>query len=410
MIKSSFVAKKITCSKGGAFMGRKNYAYINPQMLVWARSETPFATTEAVEMLFPAITAKNLDAWESGVEYPSITEAKKLAGIYKLPFATFYLSEEPAKKVKKYTDRRTLKGFYSEDISYALWSEIQRIESNRDSILEFSDDEAPVRNIPSIADNNVIGIATAIRNYFGLETPLRSKTAYGNNPFNYYRNIVERNGIIVTQVSGVDIEEMKGLSIYFDIYPIVAINNKDYDRSKVFSLFHELAHIFRRSSSLCTIDMDEHSDQEETICDRIAAAALMPEIAFKKIAEECIARVGGINSICIDRIAGRFGVSTLSALRRMFETKVINRKAFFDLLDVITEEYNANIAHIEAVRRGKNVPVFYHVKYLNQNGFLLPRTVLSAYATGKITHGEMCKALGVNSKHIGSIEQAVMFK
>ena len=391
-------------------MGRKNYAYVNPKMLVWARSETPFKTPEAVEEIAPSITAKNLAAWEKGEDYPSITEAKKLAALYKLPFATFYLSEEPARKVKRYTDRRTLKGYYSADLSYTLWSEIQRIESNRDSILEFTDDEVPVRVIPSIVNDDVIEIATAIRAYLGLNTPLRSKTAYGTNPFNYYRNIVERNGIIVAQVSGVDIEEMKGLSIYFDSYPIIAINNKDFDRSKVFSLFHELAHIFRRSSSLCTIDMDEHSDQEETICDRIAAAALMPETAFKQIANECITRVGAVNSICIDRIAGRFGVSSISALRRMHETKVISRKLFFELLNVITAEYNANIAYIEATRKGKNVPVFYHVKYLNQNGFLLPRTVLMAHASGKITHGEMCKALGVNSKHIGSIEQAVMFK
>ena len=391
-------------------MGRKNYAYVNPKMLVWARSETPFKTPEAVEEIAPSITAKNLAAWEKGEDYPSITEAKKLAALYKLPFATFYLSEEPARKVKRYTDRRTLKGYYSADLSYTLWSEIQRIESNRDSILEFTDDGVPVRVIPSIVNDDVIEIATAIRAYLGLNTPLRSKTAYGTNPFNYYRNIVERNGIIVAQVSGVDIEEMKGLSIYFDSYPIIAINNKDFDRSKVFSLFHELAHIFRRSSSLCTIDMDEHSDQEETICDRIAAAALMPETAFKQIANECITRVGAANSICIDRIAGRFGVSSISALRRMHETKVISRKLFFELLNVITAEYNANIAYIEATRKGKNVPVFYHVKYLNQNGFLLPRTVLMAHASGKITHGEMCKALGVNSKHIGSIEQAVMFK
>ena len=391
-------------------MGRKNYAYVNSEMLVWARSETPFKTTEAVEMAFPAITAKNLDAWEKGEDYPSIAEAKKLAAIYKLPFAAFYLSEAPAKKVKRYTDRRTLKGYYSENLSYALWSEIQRIESNRDSILEFSADETPIRIIPNIPNDNVSEIATAIRAYLGLDTPLRSKSAYGGNPFNYYRNIIERNGIIVAQVSGVEIEEMKGLSIYFDSYPIIAINNKDYDRSKVFSLFHELAHIFRRSSSLCTIDMEEHSDQEEAICDRIAAEALMPEGAFKQIAEECIARNGAINSLCIDRIAGRFGVSIISALRRLLETKVIARKTFFELLDVITNEFNANIAHIETARKGKNIPVYYHVKYLNQNGYLLPRTVLIAHASGKITHGEMCKTLGVNSKHIGSIEQAVMFK
>ena len=136
----------------------------------------------------------------------------------------------------------------------------------------------------------------------------------------------------------------------------------------------------------------------------------MPETAFKQIANECITRAGAVNSICIDRIAGRFGVSSISALRRMHETKVISRKLFFELLNVITAEYNANIAYIEATRKGKNVTVFYLVKFLNQNGFLLPSTVLMAHASGKITHGEMCKALGVNSKHIGSIEQAVMFK
>ena len=84
-------------------MGRKNYAYINPQMLVWARSETPFKTTEALELEFPSITSKDLDAWEKGEDFPSITEAKKLASIYKLPFAAFYLSEIPAKKIKRYT-------------------------------------------------------------------------------------------------------------------------------------------------------------------------------------------------------------------------------------------------------------------------------------------------------------------
>ena len=60
-------------------MGRKNYAFVNPQMLVWARSETPFETLESVEEISPSITAKNLEAWEKGDDYPSITEAKKLA-------------------------------------------------------------------------------------------------------------------------------------------------------------------------------------------------------------------------------------------------------------------------------------------------------------------------------------------
>ena len=88
-------------------MGKKNYAYVNKDMLIWARLETPFSTTELVELACPAISAKNLDAWEKGEDLPSISEAKKLAALYKIPFAAFYLSEEPSKKIKRYTDRRT---------------------------------------------------------------------------------------------------------------------------------------------------------------------------------------------------------------------------------------------------------------------------------------------------------------
>ena len=245
-------------------MGKKNIAYINPKMLIWARSETPFISPEAVELTFPAINAADLTKWESGEEYPSINEAKKLASIYKVPFACFYLTTPPSKKPRRYTDRRTLRGQIPDEISYSLWSEIRRIQSIRDGIIEYADEEFLCRQIPIVSDDGVTAVANSIREYLGLTTPLKTQSAYGNNPFNYYKSIVERNGIMVAQISGVEISEMKGLSIYFDSVPIIAINNKDYDRSKVFSLFHELAHIFRRSSSLCTIEL-----QQRPLCLRI---------------------------------------------------------------------------------------------------------------------------------------------
>ena len=391
-------------------MGKKNIAYINPQMLIWARSETPFISPEAVELSFPAINAADLTKWESGEEYPSINEAKKLASIYKVPFACFYLTTPPSKKPRRYTDRHTLRGQIPDEISYSLWSEIRRIQSIRDGIIEYADEEFLCRQIPIVSDDGVTAVANSIREYLGLTTPLKTQSAYGNNPFNYYKSIVERNGIMVAQISGVEISEMKGLSIYFDSVPIIAINNKDYDRSKVFSLFHELAHIFRRSSSLCTIDLEEHSDQEEVICDRIAAEALMPKDAFSKIAQGYIAGQTNYDSIIIGRIAGRFGVSTIAALRRLHETGLIGKTEFFDLYDIIADEYQANLANIEAARKGKNIPVHYYIKYLNQTGYIFPRVVILAHATGAISHGEMCRALGVNTKHISSIEQAVMYK
>ena len=150
-------------------MGVKNIAYINKEMLIWARNETPFATSEDVEAHSSSICAEKLSKWESGEDLPSVNEAKRLASIYKVPFACFYLSEVPEKKPKPYTDRRTALGTSYDVISYDLWSEIQRIVSNRECLIEFTEEE-DVIPIPSIHDTSIEGIAKQIREFLELKT------------------------------------------------------------------------------------------------------------------------------------------------------------------------------------------------------------------------------------------------
>lgn len=392
-------------------MGTKRIAYVNHEMLVWARKETPFITPDMVEMEFPNVSADNLMKWESGKELPSITEAKKLAQIYRVPFACFFLSDIPQKKPKAYTDRRTAVGTVYADTSYSLWREIQRILSDRDSMIEYSDGlDADLFEIPTSSEDDVIAISKTIRSYLGLETPLKSKTSFGQNPFSYYRTILERKNIIVSQISGVKLSEMKGISIYYDRYPIIAVNNQDYDRAKVFSVFHELAHVFRRSSSLCMIDFDERNDAEEKLCDRIAAETLMPENDFLMIAKSCRNSINEWDLISLEKVGGRFGVSPVAVLRRLYDLKKISFAEYTSLYETLSNEFDKNRDQIDQARRKNDFRVKYHYVYLNQHGYLFPQTIYRAYASGNISMGEMCKILNIKTKHIGGIEQAVMYK
>ena len=63
-------------------MGKKNVAYINGEMLKWAREQTPFLSTDMVELEKPKISSSNLSKWENGEDYTSITEAKALASVW----------------------------------------------------------------------------------------------------------------------------------------------------------------------------------------------------------------------------------------------------------------------------------------------------------------------------------------
>ena len=389
-------------------MAKKNYAYINKDMLIWARGETPFATTSDVEAQQKGIKAEKLELWESGEELPSITEAKKLAFLYKVPFASFFLSAPPEKTPKSYADRRTYGGTVYRETSYGLWKEIERITQNRKIMLDFSDGQMEYEEIPSFdATVPVKDIARTIRDYLGIKPPYRTKSLYKGNAFSYFRGILEDKGIIVAQITEVSLEEMKGLSIYYDKYPIIAVNNRDYERAKVFSLFHELAHIIRRSSSLCMIDFDERNDDEEKLCDRIAAEILMPDFSFKSTADEIKEEYYGWSTQCLQAIGDRFAVSSVAVVRRLYELSIISYPEYQKLYKKLSDEFEAKKL-AEDMAQDDDFRIKYYIKYLSKEGYLFPRIVVSAYYRGDLSYGELCQTLNMKSKHINNIERAVM--
>lgn len=393
-------------------MGKKNYAFINKDMLVWARSETPFASDlEALSLHLPKIvTIEKIKRWEAGIELPSINEAKALAKIYKLPFASFYLSEKPARRPKLYKDRRTALGTEYGEMSYELWEEITRICADRDTILEYYNEASHTTpSLPKVDENdNVETVAAIIRKYFNLPVSFKYKKEYGNNSFNYFRDNLENHSIIVTQISSVPLREMKGLSIFEDEFPIIAINNKDYERAKTFSLFHEVAHLVRRSSSLCLIDDDERNDDEEKLCDRIATEVLMDRNEFLRIASSVHTKYGEWNYMSLISLADRFGVSTIAAFRRLHDLKIISNSQYYEMYKAINADFNEKIKILEASRAGKNIPIYYHVKYINKHGYLFPRIIATAQSEGRITIGEACKIMNIKSKYYGDIVKTVM--
>jgi Zn-dependent peptidase ImmA (M78 family) len=104
--------------------------------------------------------------------------------------------------------------------------------------------------------------------------------------YNAWRAAVEKQGILVFQVSGVDVSAMRGIAITEQPLPVVAINSRDSYTGRSFSLMHEVAHIALRRSGISdynsfTPTEDEGRPREmqelESFCNRVAAAVLMPD-------------------------------------------------------------------------------------------------------------------------------------
>lgn len=384
-------------------MGNKNYAYINCEMLRWARERTPIKLDE-IPFRVKEFTSEQIESWEKGIEYPSVNQAKKLCSLYDIPFAALYLSKLPNAENTTYVDRRTYKDDLDEEISYELWKEINRLKSCRECAIEFLNPDEYKNVLKEInQDFSINDISMKIREIFNIETPLKNKTAYSNNAFNYFRNKIESKGIMVLQIENISIKEIRGISLNFEILPIIAVNKSDSDRAKVFTLFHEMAHLVRRTSNLCLIDFNEREDEEEKICNNLAANILIPKTTLESI-------ING-KDLSDDRIitnlSDRYAVSKFVIIKRLYDLNIID----FVLYKSKYEKYLDNFNEIKKIRKkqGKKIIVTQDKKLISSSGKLYPKIILDAYYDGKISFGEVCNTLNINSRYIDSIERMVMF-
>jgi hypothetical protein len=93
---------------------------------------------------------------------------------------------------------------------------------------------------------------------------------------------IEASGVLVLATRGgkVAVDEMRGMSLYFDVLPVIVLNGSDYPRPRLFSLLHEFAHLVLHTEGLCDVVTDDQprtADRSlEARCNAIAAAVLMP--------------------------------------------------------------------------------------------------------------------------------------
>ena len=134
----------------------------------------------------------------------------------------------------------------------------------------------------------------------------------------------------------------------------------------------------------------------------------MEKEEFKRIAKTILLKEGEWNSSSLMNLADRFGVSIVAAFRRLRDLSLITDKKYYEMYRKINAEFEEKIKAIEAARAGKDIPFFFHIRYVNSHGHLLPRMIVTAQSAGKITTGEACKIMNIKSKYYGDIARAVM--
>ena len=297
-------------------------------MLQWARESCGLIEVAAARKI--GVPDDRVRAWETGEAVPTIAQLRKAAEVYKRSFAVFFLSEPP-EGFDTLRDFRRLDGTASSQWSPELHEEFRRAHTQRDFALELADTEerelSDAWRIPVSADDTDAAIAARIREALitvgPLPIPPASLSPYEH--LNAWVSAIEASGVLVLATRGgkVAVDEMRGMSLYFDVLPVIVLNGSDYPRPRLFSLLHEFVHLVLHVEGLCDVITDDRprtpARSLEARCNAIAAAVLMPA-GEVRARPEVIARTEIPASWDYDSlrpVAAYFGVSAEALLRRL---------------------------------------------------------------------------------------------
>jgi Zn-dependent peptidase ImmA (M78 family)/transcriptional regulator with XRE-family HTH domain len=257
-----------------------SYAHINPEMLKWARNALKLSIPLAAAKI--CVSPEKLESWENGNDLPSINHLYTISKVYKRPFALFYFSEPP-KQFRPLKDFRRFPTPFkiSENDEYILQKELLLFQRKREMALDlYEQQETPPKSftLRGSVNDTTPSLANKIIDYFKIDHNKISHLVPGYETLNFWKRLLESNGLLIFQTSGVSLPIMRGACISSDILPVIIINSYDTENGRIFSLFHELVHIILNEEGISNFryHSQESFDPIEVFCNQVSAEVLVP--------------------------------------------------------------------------------------------------------------------------------------
>ncbi len=376
---------------------------VNPDLLVWARVASRLDIPAAAKKI--NVKEEQLRSWEQGEKFPTLTQLRKVARVYKRSVGVFFLDERPKDKPQP-ADFRRMELSLQHVITSELATGIRAAEAKRDAALEIYaqlEEEPPAFSLTLNLNNEPEQVARELVEQLGVTMEQRSQWRTEYDALNAWKAAVEARGVLVMQISRVAVSDMRGCALALFPLPVIILNSSDKPLGRVFTLLHELVHLVRTESGLCDVFEDaqrtEQTQQIEVYCNRIAGAALVPETRLLQhplVARTPAAREWGGEEIMTLRRA--FWASWEVVLRRLLIAGKTTQAFYRAERDRMQREF----ANDEGASTGGG-PVPPSRRVVLANGRFLTGLVLDAYNSEVITGSDLSRILGTKLDHLPKI-------
>jgi len=358
----------------------------------------------SLEQRFP-----KLAEWLSGSGKPTLRQLEALAKATSTPLGYFFLLEPPEEHLS-IPHFRTLDSAHPLRPSPDLLETVQEMERRQAWMREYLIEEGQepldfVRSAKQTTEPE--RIAEEMRRTVGLGKGWASDQPRWTDALRHLQSRIEAAGILVV-VNGIvgnnthrklDPVEFRGFVLVDEYAPLVFVNGADGKAAQMFTLAHELAHIWFGSSAAFDLrELQPANDETERVCNRVAAEFLVPASQlcdfWPSVRQE---------PERFQAIARHFKVSELVAVRRSMDLGLIARSEFQDFYRNYQEKER------RAAAQGQEGGNFYATQNL-RIGRRFAQVVIRAAREGKLLYRDAYQLTGLYGKTFEQYASSIMNK
>lgn len=359
---------------------------VKPELLRWACERAGFNTVEVAERI------PQLAAWERGEAKPTLKQLEHFASTVHAPVGYFFLPAAPVEQIP-IPDFRTVGnehiGHPSPDLLETIYICQQRQEWYRDYARSTGETASPFVGSVTLGDD-IPAVAGRMREALGFDVDDRRRMRTWEEALRLFIEQADDSGVMV-MVNGVvgsnnhrklDTEEFRGFALSDGLAPLVFINGSDTKSAQMFTLAHEMAHVWLGETGLSDVEpVWSPTNRVEQWCNQVAAEFLVPLAALQREYQEA-----NVLTDEVARLARCFKVSTLVILRRIHDAGHLTQ-------DELWTAYHAELERLLAIPRGAGGNF-----YLTQAARVSKRfasAVISSVLEGRGSFTESFRMLGI---------------
>ena len=376
---------------------------ISGDVLGWALTEDGVEPADLAARL--KVEPSAVEAWVRGSSLPTRGQLTEIAKYLKRPSALFYRTEPPEIPSVPVA-LRTARGRDDRPLEAAERRQVRRARRAQQLLrwLRLKQGAPSVELVFLESGTSVSQAGVSLRGWIGVPVDERLGWGSAKDALERWREALEERGVLVFQIP-LGRGGLRGFSLGDSVAPLLAANTAENLPARIFTLFHELAHLVSQTESACEpFGLTQSGTSIERWCEEVASAALMPRQELEAVANRVRggSRPPQTDFDLVRRVAGRFHASLRATAVAMIRANILSHEAYAEVEEQAPVlDYQKHI--IPSSRGGPKAPQ----ARLSEFGAASSRAILRAVENDLLTERDARRYLRLDGAEVADLADAL---